>query len=39
LKIGLSGSKRGSLNALLRYARTSLSSTAYGLKASNSNKN
>jgi hypothetical protein len=32
LKIGLSGSKRGFLNALLRYARTSPFPTGYGLK-------
>jgi hypothetical protein len=32
LKTGLGGSRRGSLIALLRYARTSLSSTGYGLK-------
>jgi len=32
LKTGLGGSKRGSLNALLRYARTSLFPTEYGSK-------
>jgi hypothetical protein len=32
LKTVLSGSKRGSLNALLHFVRTSLSPTTYGLK-------
>jgi hypothetical protein len=32
LETGLGGSKRGSLIALLRYARTSLFPTAYDLK-------